>query len=110
MAAGSINLLAPLPRVDKDKPLRLQAFVNGGRLIALKGSGDDEKTGGDVAKRVMDTVKDLGNGLPSMSAGVGLVYVHPAARMELNFSVPLVLRRGDEGRKGLQFGIGINML
>jgi len=41
---------------------------------------------------------------------VGLVYAHPVARFELNFSLPLVLRKGEEGRKGLQFGVGINLL
>lgn len=56
------------------------------------------------------TIAELGNGLPSLAAGVGLVYAHPVARFELNFSLPLVLRKGEDARKGLQFGIGINML
>jgi len=110
-AAGSANLLLPVPKVGADKPLRLQAFVNGGRLLALRSK---EKEGAlssnEVAQSMKDTISELGNGLPSMSAGVGLVYAHPAARFELNFSLPLVLRKGEEGRKGLQFGIGINFL
>lgn len=67
-------------------------------------------TGDEVRQGMKDTIAELGNGLPSMSAGVGLVYAHPVARFELNFSLPLVLRKGEEGRKGLQFGIGINFL
>jgi outer membrane protein insertion porin family len=59
---------------------------------------------------VYSTVAHLGDGIPSMAAGVGVVYAHPVARFELNFSLPLVLRRGEEGRKGLQFGVGINFL
>ena len=110
-AAGSANLYFPLPRVGADKPLRLQAFINGGRLLALKGAGKegamDSKA---VQKSVYSTIAELGNGLPSLAAGIGLVYVHPVARFELNFSLPLVLRKGEEGRKGLQFGIGINFL
>ena len=109
-AAGSANLFFPIPRVGKDKPFRFQIFANGGRLLALqkaKVEGTDSET---VRQRLSSTVAELGNGLPSMAAGFGLVYAHPVARFELNFSLPLVLRRGEDGRKGLQFGIGINML
>ena len=110
-AAGSANLLIPLPRVGADKPFRLQAFVNGGRLLALKpGQKEGDSDSQAVKQRVSDTIKELGNGLPSMAAGLGLVYAHPVARFELNFSLPLVLRKGEDGRKGLQFGIGINLL
>lgn len=110
-AAGSVNLLFPLPRVGADKPLRLQAFVNSGRLVALRSKGKEGSLSSDeVFNSMKETVSELGNGLPSTSAGIGLVYAHPAARFELNFSLPLVLRKGEEGRKGLQFGIGINFL
>lgn len=103
-AAASANLLVPLPRLGKDTPLRFQMFANAGRLLALKDRGDDTN------KSVYDTVSQLGDGLPSLAAGVGLVYAHPVARFELNFSLPLVMRRGEEARKGLQFGVGINFL
>ncbi|KAI9845039.1 MAG: hypothetical protein M1838_001919 [Thelocarpon superellum] len=110
-AAGSANLLFPLPRVSPDSPLRLQAFVNGGRLLALDAPAKEGKLDGEaVQKSASSTVAELANGLPSMSAGVGLVYAHPVARFELNFSLPLVIRQGEEGRKGLQFGVGINFL
>lgn len=110
-AAGSANLFLPLPRVGADKPFRFQAFINGGRLLALQSKEKEgQLTGQEVQQTMIDTVKELGNGLPSISAGVGLVYAHPAARFELNFSLPLVLRKGEDGRKGLQFGIGINFL
>ena len=110
-AAGSANLLFPLPRVSADRPFRIQAFVNGGRLLALKHSEKERAMDSEqVRKSVSATVAELGNGLPSMAAGFGLVYAHPVARFELNFSLPLVLRKGEEGRKGLSFGIGINLL
>ncbi|KAL4877267.1 surface antigen-domain-containing protein [Aspergillus karnatakaensis] len=110
-AAGSANLLFPLPRVGAEKPLRLQAFVNGGRLLPLRTAQKAVPvSSGEVQNAVVSTISELGNGLPSIAAGVGLVYAHPAARFELNVSLPLVLRRGEEGRKGLQFGIGINFL
>ncbi len=110
-AAASANLLFPFPRVGRDSPLRFQIFANGGRLLALKSAG--EKGGMSsraVQKSVYRTVAELANGLPSLAAGFGVVYAHPVARFELNFSLPLVLRRGEEGRKGLQFGVGINFL
>lgn len=110
-AAGSANLLVPLPRLGAEKPLRMQAFINGGRLLTLKNPGKQDSLDGKSAnENVYSTVVELGNGLPSVSAGLGLVYAHPIARFELNFSLPLLLRKGEEGRKGLQFGIGINLL
>lgn len=108
-AAGSANLFFPLPNVEPERPIRLQAFVNGGRLLALKDTTrmDD---GGGVQKSVYSTIAQTFDGLPSTAAGIGIVYAHPVARFELNFSLPLVLRRGEEGRKGLQFGVGINFM
>ena len=109
-AAGSANLLFPIPRVGKDRPLRFQIFANGGRLLALKSPKTEGTDGGKSRQTLSSTMAELGNGLPSMAAGFGLVYAHPVARFELNFSLPLVLRKGEDARKGLQFGVGINML
>ncbi|KAL8243589.1 hypothetical protein R6Q59_009847 [Mikania micrantha] len=110
-AAASANLFLPIPRVGADKPFRFQAFVNGGRLLALHSkTKDGEMTSDEVAQSMKEKISELGDGLPSISAGVGLVYAHPAARFELNFSLPLVLRKGEEGRKGVQLGVGINFL
>ena len=110
-AAGSANLLFPLPRVGAEKPLRLQAFVNGGRLLSLRTSEKTSPaTSEEVQNAMISTLGELQNGLPSVAAGLGIVYAHPVARFELNFSLPLVLRKGEEGRKGLQLGIGINFL
>lgn len=119
-AAGSVNLLAPLPRTAPDSPLRLQLFANAGRLVALNTPAKAAKEGGEGRLAAMDSaavfrglrsaIGELANGLPSLAAGFGLVYVHPIARFELNFSLPLVLRKGEEARKGLQVGVGINFL
>jgi outer membrane protein insertion porin family len=114
-AAGSATLLLPFPYVDKETPLRLQAFVNGGRLLALRDARrETEKatpmTMGDVGRSVAATLGDLVAELPSAAAGFGVVYAHPAARVEVNFSLPLVVRQGEEGRKGLSFGVGLNFM
>lgn len=99
-AAASANLLLPFPRIGRESPLRWQVFANGGRLLALR----------DGTESVSNTVAQLAKGLPSLAAGVGVVYAHPVARFELNFALPLVMRRGEEARKGLQFGVGISFL
>ena len=114
-AAGGASLLFPFPRVGKDTPLRLQAFINGGRLLALRDSRqgvekDNNMNMNDVGRSLFQTVGDLTNSLPSTAAGFGLVYAHPAARVEINFSLPLVIRRGEEGRKGLSFGVGLSFM
>jgi outer membrane protein insertion porin family len=110
-AAGSISLLTPLPRSGKDTPLRLQAFLNAGRLLSLKGLPKDEPLSNEtVYKSVKRTTEELQNALPSAAAGLGLVYAHPLARFELNFTLPLVVRREEQTRKGLQFGIGVTFL
>ncbi|GAB7351388.1 hypothetical protein MBLNU459_g2066t1 [Dothideomycetes sp. NU459] len=112
-AAGGASLLFPVPGMGKETPLRIQTFINGGRLLALKdtakakGASMDSR---DVVESVKSTVKELAVGLPSCAAGVGLVYAHPVARFELNFSLPLVMRKGEEGRKGVSFGVGLDFL
>ncbi|KAK3085184.1 hypothetical protein LTR53_020101, partial [Teratosphaeriaceae sp. CCFEE 6253] len=65
----------PLPRVGKDTPLRLQAFINGGRLLALKSSAsscsasDAKDTARKAAGSLMDTMSELTRQLPSAAAG-----------------------------------------
>ncbi|CAJ2504668.1 Uu.00g120620.m01.CDS01 [Anthostomella pinea] len=116
-AAGSVNMLIPLPRAGPDSPFRLQLFANGGRLVAMrnKTKSNDTASGqlmgaGTVWDGMVSATKDMGTGLPSIAAGFGLVYAHPVARFELNFSLPLATRLGEESRKGLQVGVGINFL
>jgi outer membrane protein insertion porin family len=105
-AAGGASLLLPVPRVGKETPLRLQAFINGGRLLSLKGQGKQ----GNVQNSLSKTISSLADEMPSAAAGVGLVYAHPIARFEINFSLPLVMRAREESRKGLSFGVGIEFL
>lgn len=115
-AAGSVNMLLPLPYKGPDSGLRFQVFANGGRLVALKdkhrskeGSSHALSTKA-VASGMANAASELLNGVPSLAGGVGLVYAHPVARFELNFSLPLALRRGEIATKGVQVGVGINFL
>ncbi|KAH7157395.1 surface antigen-domain-containing protein [Dactylonectria estremocensis] len=116
-AAGSVNMLLPVPYKGPNSGLRLQLFANGGRLVALKNKNKPIPEGrvqgldaSAVRSSMVNAVGELLNGAPSMAAGVGLVYAHPVARFELNFSLPLALRRGEVSTKGLQVGVGINFL
>lgn len=116
-AAGGASLLFPFPRVAKETPLRFQAFVNGGRLLALqdgRSAAEREKSGGLSAAAVQSslqkTVAQLADGLPSTAVGFGVVYALPVARFELNFSLPLVVRQGEEARKGISLGVGLSFL
>lgn len=110
-AAASANLLFPVPRIGKLKPLRFQIFANAGRLLALSEESVKVDKGKINSQRnFLATFAKLGDGLPSLAAGVGFVYAHPIARFELNFCLPLILRKGEEGRKGIQLGVGINFL
>lgn len=114
-AAGTVNMLLPLPYKGPESALRFQMFANGGRLVALQDKSRGEKSAGGmsagaVRESVINAVADVLNGTPTMAAGLGLVYAHPVARFELNFSLPLVLRKGELGTKGLQLGVGINFM
>jgi len=112
-AAASAALLLPFPNVGPDTPLRLQLFANAGRLVALRGrsKGDAEGWSAEgVRDAVRDAVKKVGDGWPSAAAGFGVIYAHPMARLELNFSLPLVIRKGEETRKGLSLGVGIDFM
>jgi outer membrane protein insertion porin family len=93
MASG-ISLISPLPWEKKDTPLRFQTFLNSGSLLML---GNDNTFSELFCK-------------PSISTGFGLIYRHPVARFELNFTLPLVARRNEGIRKGLQFGVGLSFL
>lgn len=96
--AHGLSVFTRIPKlVAPTTPLRLMFFLNGGSLLHL----DQEN--------VFGTVKDMLT-KPSVSAGLGLVYRHPAARFELNLTMPLVAREQEGTRKGLQFGVGLSFL
>mgnify|MGYP006948644943 FL=1 len=42
--------------------------------------------------------------------GLGLLFQQGPVRLELNFGLPVLARRSDGTRKGLQFGIGLEFL
>lgn len=95
-AAGA-SLLAPLPG-NTDWPLKLHTFLNAGQLAQAA------PTAGLAPASYRELLE------PSASAGIGVLFQQGPVRLELNFGLPLLARRFDGARKGLQFGIGLEFL
>ncbi|QPG76797.1 hypothetical protein FOA43_004191 [Brettanomyces nanus] len=99
--AAGISLFNKIPFVAKDSNFKMHSFLNTGKLINV-GSYKDGGSISDIARGVTTEV--------DLSAGLGVVYAHPAARFELNYTLPLVAHSGDDLRRGLQWGIGLSFL
>ncbi|ETW75963.1 hypothetical protein HETIRDRAFT_461096 [Heterobasidion irregulare TC 32-1] len=95
--AAGLNLTSTIPRRTQ-WPLRAQLFVNAGQLQALQPSKTLSRNLSTCALQ------------PSVSVGVGLVYLFDPLKVELNFGVPLVAARSDGCRKGFQIGMGLEFL
>ncbi|KAH9039514.1 surface antigen-domain-containing protein [Lactarius pseudohatsudake] len=84
-------------------PVKAHAFLNAGQLESVSsraGSGSSALRSSVAAALTK----------PSVSAGVGLIYLFDPVRVELNFGVPLAARASDGMRKGVQVGIGLEFL
>ncbi|KAI3626661.1 hypothetical protein CBS14141_000662 [Malassezia furfur] len=95
-AAGA-SLLAPIP-ARADWPLKLHAFANAGQLTQAQ----------SYLPGTPASYTELLQ--PSASMGLGLLFQQGPVRLELNFGLPVLARRSDGTRKGLQFGIGLEFL
>ncbi|CAE6452987.1 unnamed protein product [Rhizoctonia solani] len=95
--AVGASIIGPLPR-KPNWPLKTHLFVNAGRLDTY----DTRKSSLEQMARSLST--------PSISAGIGLVYMLNPVRVELNFGVPIAASVSDGIRKGVQFGIGMDFL
>lgn len=95
--AAGVSAFAPLPKCES-KPVRAHAFVNAGTLVPWQ-----------MGTSLQDSAKSLIQS-PSIAAGFGLVYRHSIARIELNYCIPLTAARGDQVKRGLQLGIGLDFL
>ncbi|AEY99214.1 FAGR392Cp [Eremothecium gossypii FDAG1] len=76
---------------------RLHWFLNGGRLLS-----HNDASLLDVGTTLLEE--------HSISCGTGLLFQHPVARFELNFTLPLATHSSDTARKGFQYGIGVSFL
>lgn len=93
-----LSLFSRLPfKRFYDSNFRLHLFFNGGRLI--------NRNNANITDTLMQMLSQH-----SLSTGFGLVFRHPVARFELNFTVPITAHTSDATRKGFQYGIGISFL
>jgi outer membrane protein insertion porin family len=103
------SLIAPFWPGKAHWPLKWHAFVNAGQLIQLDHNklvnANTTISNGNVSAIWSDMLSK-----PSCSAGVGLMIRQSGLRAEINVGVPLTIRKGDGGRKGVQLGIGIDFL
>lgn len=95
--AAGLSAVAPIPGM-LDLPLKAHAFVNAGNLIKWKKGTSYEDT------------RDAMLMNPRVSYGVGVIFHHPAARIEANFCFPVQFFGGDLEQAGVQFGFGVNFL
>ena len=82
-------------------PVKAHAFLNAGQLESVDWRAGSSAVRSGVAAALSQ---------PSVSAGVGLIYMFDPVRVEVNFGVPLVARASDGVRKGVQVGIGLEFL
>ncbi|KAF8839682.1 hypothetical protein BDN67DRAFT_931766 [Paxillus ammoniavirescens] len=78
-------------------PVKLHGWVNVGRVQGIDGA---PLQGALLAAATH----------PSISAGLGLIYRFDPIRAEVNFGVPLVAAKGEVLRRGVQVGIGLEVL
>ncbi|EIM81386.1 uncharacterized protein STEHIDRAFT_171771 [Stereum hirsutum FP-91666 SS1] len=95
--AAGLSLISNLPP-KPHWPLKAHFFLNAGQL-----------QGSQPGISLRDTLATCVS-KPSISAGVGLIYLFDPIRVELNFGVPLVASKSDGLRKGIQVGMGLEFL
>lgn len=97
--AGGVSLISRFPFLSSASGFRLHSFFNFGKLVPVCG------TNATPASLLAEFCRQY-----SSSCGIGLLYDNPMVRAELNFGLPLLVHRGDNVRKGFQFGLGVSFL
>ncbi|WWC86982.1 uncharacterized protein L201_001863 [Kwoniella dendrophila CBS 6074] len=95
--ALGLSVFAPIPKKEH-WPLKLHGFINSGKVVAY-----------DRARSFTDNLTKLYSS-PNLSVGLGLMYRLEPIRIELNFSMPLIGRKGERTSRGLGVGVGIEFL
>lgn len=86
--------LSNFQNMGKYESFKVHTFVNCGNVLNL-----------NHVRQLPNLIRE-----PSVSTGIGLVYKHPIARLELNFVMPVVSHHYDSTRKGFQYGIGLSFM
>ncbi|WVF69952.1 hypothetical protein IAT40_004737 [Kwoniella sp. CBS 6097] len=92
-----LSVFSPIPKKEH-WPLKLHTFLNGGKVVSY-----------DQTRSFAENITKLYT-QPNLSFGVGLMYRLEPIRIEVNFSMPLIGRKGERTARGLGVGVGIEFL
>ncbi|KAJ9113502.1 hypothetical protein QFC20_001853 [Naganishia adeliensis] len=95
--ALGVSVFAPFP-TKKEWPVKLHGFLNTGRVVGWESA---QSFANNVARMYSS---------PNMSVGLGLLYRLDPIRVEVNFALPLIGRKGEGWARGLNVGIGLEFL
>ena len=90
-------MIAAIPGLSH-LPVKAHAFANAGSIVT--------KTEGVP---LGDSIKALAE-TPRTSVGLGLIFHHSIARIEVNYCIPMKYAATDLPEPKLQFGFGLNFL
>jgi outer membrane protein insertion porin family len=117
--ALGLSFFAPLP-YRPQWPVKLHSFINTGKVVGWHG-------GTYCTRRMAQSMaangscepladRSFGENIgslyrsPDLSVGLGLLYRLDPLRIEVNFSLPLIGRKGEGWARGLGVGIGLEFL
>ncbi|CAO3657114.1 unnamed protein product [Mucor hiemalis] len=95
-AAGA-SLISSIPGLTH-LPVKAHAFANAGSIV----TSTEGVSLGDTVKALTET--------PRTSVGLGLIFHHSIARIEVNYCIPLKYNASDLPEPKFQFGFGLNFL
>ncbi|ORX38854.1 surface antigen-domain-containing protein [Kockovaella imperatae] len=95
---GGLSVFAPIWPGKGYWPVRGHGSLNVGKVVGY----DRDRTFGDNMMRMYRN--------PNVSVGLGLMYRLDPIRVEVNFSMPLIGRKGERTARGFGVGVGIEFL
>jgi outer membrane protein insertion porin family len=99
--SGTMAFMVPLfGERFKNWPVRFQLFGNGGSLVCLTNASSSS---------LQTSFQQLIH-LPRVSVGIGLVIRAKIARVELNYSWPILTHTQDRLKRGFQVGLGMTFM
>lgn len=103
--------------MKKEWPVKLHGFLNTGRVVGWESGKPLPRTlMNESSCFVARTAQSFANNVarmyssPNMSVGLGLLYRLDPIRVEVNFALPLIGRKGEGWARGLNVGIGLEFL
>lgn len=113
--ALGLSVFAPIPKKEH-WPLKLHAFLNGGKVVAYDTCMSSLVPFFLSVLLIRIAARGFAENIakmystPNLSVGLGLVYRLEPLRVELNFAMPLIGRKGERMARGFGVGVGIEFL